>query len=90
MHIFVDFMKESLKGIPIQNFYPPDDIIFVKIDKETGLLATKDCPQKNIIFEAFKKGTEPREYTNIRPQKGSDFLPTALAGDTETLLRNAY
>ena len=74
--IFVKFMKKTLKGMPVRDFSLPDDIIFVKIDKKTGLLASKDCPKENAIFEAFKKGTEPTKYSEIYSKNRNDFLHT--------------
>jgi penicillin-binding protein 1A len=74
--VFVDFMQQTLKRQPIKNFSPPDDIIFVKIDKQTGLLASKDCPKENTVFEAFKKGTEPTKYSEIYSKTKEDFLRT--------------
>ena len=38
---------------------PPENVIFIDIDKETGLLATPGCPK--VISEAFIAGTEPLE-----------------------------
>jgi penicillin-binding protein 1B len=58
--IWVDFMKEALAGRKTQRFLPPmEGIVFIDIDKETGLLATPSCPK--VISEAFVAGTEPQE-----------------------------
>jgi penicillin-binding protein 1B len=58
--IWVEFMKEALAGTKSQRFLPPmEGIVFVDIDKETGLLATPSCPM--VISEAFIAGTEPQE-----------------------------
>ncbi len=58
--IWVDFMKAALAGQPSVRFpAPPEDIIFVQIDRETGLLAGPNCPKTR--SEAFVAGTEPRE-----------------------------
>ena len=56
--IFRDFMREALKnetGIP---FRMPNGIRLVRINAETGQPARPG--DKNVIFEAFKPGTEPR------------------------------
>jgi membrane carboxypeptidase/penicillin-binding protein len=39
---------------------PPDAVIFLDIDPETGRLATASCPKT--FSEAFIAGTEPQEY----------------------------
>jgi penicillin-binding protein 1B len=58
--IWVDFMKAALGGRKPAPFpAPPEGIIFVDIDKETGLLAGPGCPKTRP--EAFVAGTEPRE-----------------------------
>lgn len=59
--IWVDFMKGAQAGANGQKINPPSaNIVFVTIDKATGLLATPYCPQT--ISEAFIAGTEPQEY----------------------------
>jgi penicillin-binding protein 1B len=58
--IWVDFMKEALAGVKTRPFdVPAEGIVFVDIDKETGLLATAGCPK--VVPEAFIPGTEPQE-----------------------------
>jgi penicillin-binding protein 1B len=58
--IWVDFMKGALAGVPPPPFPPPpENVVFVDIDSETGLLATPLCPKTR--SEAFIAGTEPRE-----------------------------
>jgi penicillin-binding protein 1B len=58
--IWVAFMKEAVAGMKPRGFEPPgENIVFVEIDKETGLLATPSCPKT--ISESFIAGTEPRE-----------------------------
>jgi len=59
--IWLYFMSEALKGKPVQDFIAPESVVFVKIDKETGLLASPYS--KKTVFQSFKKGTEPTEYT---------------------------
>jgi penicillin-binding protein 1B len=62
--LWVDFMKAAQAGTHGEKFQPPpSNVIFVDIDKQTGLLATPNCPQ--VISESFVAGTEPREYCSI-------------------------
>jgi penicillin-binding protein 1B len=57
--IWVDFMKAALGGAkPSRLAPPPESIVFVEIDRDTGLLATPSCPRTRA--EAFVAGTEPR------------------------------
>ncbi|HUU40020.1 MAG TPA: penicillin-binding transpeptidase domain-containing protein, partial [Desulfatiglandales bacterium] len=64
--IWVYFMQDVLKGKPITPFQPPEGVVITKIDAETGLLASPSS--KKTCFQAFKKGTEPTEYS---PKPGS-------------------
>jgi penicillin-binding protein 1B len=58
--IWVDFMKAALSGVPSRPFpVPTQNIIFIEVDKETGLLANPSCPKT--VNEAFIAGTEPHE-----------------------------
>ena len=41
---------------------PPDGLVAVAIDRESGLLATPSCPFEATRVEYFMPGTEPSEY----------------------------
>jgi penicillin-binding protein 1B len=57
--IWVEFMKAALSGKePLPFSVPGENVIFVDIDAETGLLATPLCSK--VRSEAFIAGTEPR------------------------------
>jgi penicillin-binding protein 1B len=58
--LWVEFMKGAQAGARGEKFVAPPTVVFVDIDKQTGLLATPNCPQ--VISESFVAGTEPREY----------------------------
>jgi penicillin-binding protein 1A len=58
--IWVDFMEGALTGEPYQDFAVPQNIVRVSIDRESGLLAAKNCPFAEDA--AFIKGTEPKMY----------------------------
>lgn len=59
--IWLSFMQEILKDKPVRVFPVPDGVVFAKIDAETGLLAIPES--KKTVFECFKEGTAPVEYT---------------------------
>lgn len=59
--IWVEFMKQLLKDKPVRIFQVPESVVFSQIDAETGLLPIPES--KKTIFEAFKEGTVPTEYT---------------------------
>lgn len=57
--LWVDFMTEALKGLPVMPFEIPEDITFVKVDPASGLLAPEQSGAGQV--ELFAKGTEPTE-----------------------------
>ncbi len=68
--IWMQFMSEALAGKPEQTMPEPSDIVRVRIDAKTGLLAKTNDP--NAIFEIFRKGTEPTETSPDTESKSSD------------------
>ena len=56
--IWVRFMKEVV-GDSKKDFTSPDGIILVKVDKNTGLLASPKCGEG--VYDLFIEGTEPEE-----------------------------
>ena len=59
--IWTQFMRKALEGKPVLDFSVPDNIVFINIDPQTGLLARDDS--QGVILEAFREGTEPMEYS---------------------------
>ncbi len=57
---WISFMQRALDGKPVTDFTPPEDIVFVRIDKKTGLL-TRNRDESS-IFESFIDGAEPVEF----------------------------
>ncbi|MCJ2378784.1 PBP1A family penicillin-binding protein [Vibrio sp. ZSDZ34] len=57
---WVEFMEVALDGVPVQSKRVPEDIVKVRIDRETGLLTNKF--DSSTMFEYFKAGSEPTEY----------------------------
>jgi len=62
--IWMDFMREAVEQLPMMPFEIPDDIVFVRVDPSTGLLASDQLDQDTV--EIFAKGTEP---TQPAPQR---------------------
>ncbi len=58
--IWLNYMRTVIKDLQVKPFTPPKNIVFVRINKETGLLTTPDDPQS--FFEGFREGTEPKEF----------------------------
>jgi penicillin-binding protein 1A len=59
--IWLHFMSRILEDEPVKVFQVPDDIIFARIDAETGLLPIPES--KKTVFECFKQGTVPKKHT---------------------------
>ncbi|MCK6491884.1 MAG: PBP1A family penicillin-binding protein [Nitrospira sp.] len=55
--IWISFMKEALKQLPVVPFEIPDGVMYVKVDPATALLTDQDEQQGTV--ELFTRGTEP-------------------------------
>ncbi|CAH0991872.1 Penicillin-binding protein 1A [Sinobacterium norvegicum] len=60
--IWIDFMSEALKGSESKNRQQPDGLVTVRIDPETGELASAN--QGNAIFETFRSENVPVRESN--------------------------
>jgi len=82
--IWVKFMKKALENLPPENFPIPDGVEFVRIDKETGLLASSST--KEALFEVFKVGTTPTRVspTVDTPSEDDFFMIDAEEAPVET------
>ncbi|HID31184.1 MAG TPA: penicillin-binding protein 1A [Desulfobacterales bacterium] len=58
--IWIDFMEQALANRPYGDFSLPEGVVKVRIDVESGLLASENCP--NAVAAVFRKGTEPKQY----------------------------
>jgi penicillin-binding protein 1A len=63
--IWLAYMNGIKRSLQIRPFMSPKNILFVRINKKTGLLAKPSDPDS--FFEAFRKGTEPTEYGQEKP-----------------------
>ena len=63
--IWVTFMKEALRTLPVVPFTIPEGITFVKVDPSTGLLNTEQEDQPGNV-EIFARGSEPTQAVQRR------------------------
>ena len=63
--IWVNFMRDALKPLPVVAFTIPEGVTFVKIDPTTGLLEDEQEGQASTV-ELFTKGSEPTQATQRR------------------------
>ncbi len=65
--VWLYFMEQALKGMPVEVFAAPEGVVFARIDPRTGLLANPGT--KDPVFESFLEGTAPRE---VSPATGEE------------------
>jgi penicillin-binding protein 1A len=72
--IWIEYMRSALSERPMRDFAVPDDIVFARIDRKTGLLA--DPSSEETVFQAFLADTEPTETatTATRSTEGRRLL----------------
>lgn len=72
--IWIDFMREGLRGLPERDRRLPPGISHVRIDPTTGLLAP--ARQRDAIFEYFRSENVPEGAANgdLPGQQGTDDL----------------
>jgi penicillin-binding protein 1A len=63
--IWINFMREALKQIPVMAFTIPEGVTFVKVDPATGLLEGEQEGQASTV-ELFTKGSEPTQAAQRR------------------------
>jgi penicillin-binding protein 1A len=63
--IWIDFMRQALKPLPVIPFTIPEGITFVKVDPSTGLLNSEQEDQPGNV-EIFARGSEPTQAAQRR------------------------
>ncbi len=66
--MWIDFMEVALDGLPEAPLEPPVDMVTVRIDPETGLLARPG--DSNAIYETFREEYVPK---TVAPAGGSGY-----------------
>jgi penicillin-binding protein 1A len=62
--IWRDYMREAIRHYPVRDFDAPAGIVSVRVDPDTGLLASASNPKA--YFQPFLEGTEPTERATER------------------------
>jgi penicillin-binding protein 1A len=62
--IWRDYMQAALASRAVRDFDAPEEIVYERIDPETGLLA--DATTKNAYFQPFLENTAPTEFSSKR------------------------
>jgi len=70
--IWINVMAKALEGKPAEDFTATDDVMFVKIDPESGLLAREGAGE--VYNDVFRRGTEPTQYADSVKKSKTDFF----------------
>jgi membrane carboxypeptidase/penicillin-binding protein len=60
--IWVDFFKAILEDRPKERFMKPANVVYVPIDRQSGLRASVESGCRDVLLEAFVRGTEPTAF----------------------------
>ena len=72
--IWIDFMRTALQGIPEKPLTPPQNVVRITVNSETGKPTTADDPQA--MEEYFIQGTEtPHELPGVEGEPGPTTAP---------------
>jgi penicillin-binding protein 1A len=77
--IWINFMREALKQVPVVPFTIPDGVTFVKVDPSTGLLESEQEGTSGTV-ELFARGSEPTQ-TSQRRLDPTDFYKLDQIGE---------
>ena len=84
--IWIDFMRDALKDLPVLTFEIPENIVFARVDPGSGLLAADEGEPSTV--EVFAKGTEPAQQAVPRTDLMEFYrLDQAPASDGAALRR---
>jgi len=72
--MWIAYMAEALKGVRETPLVQPEDMITVRIDPETGLLANET--QSNAIFETFRSEYVPKQKALVQADPQSEAVST--------------
>ncbi len=78
--IWSRFMEAAHRDLPVEEFEPPDHVVDVWIDAETGFRAGPECPR--VMRAAFVEKTEPKRVCRVlHASVWSDSLGASLWGE---------
>ncbi len=66
--MWIDYMAVALEGVEVQSQEPPEGLVTVRIDPNTGLLAGSG--QQDAIFETFMEETVPQQSSDTAHSGG--------------------
>ena len=64
-------MADAYEGRPAAgSWLMPPDVKAVRVNRNSGMLPTSECPEEEVATELFLSGTEPTEYCHLHPEHG--------------------
>jgi penicillin-binding protein 1A len=79
--IWADMMKTTYAKRPQPGGWSaPADLVSVPVDKESGGIATADCPPESVRIEYFLPGTEPTENCPLHTSGAEKAIDKVLQG----------
>jgi penicillin-binding protein 1A len=60
--IWLAYMREALRDVPVRDFQPPPGVLFVRADPDTGVPAPPTNPKSRLM--PFRRGTLPSAFTS--------------------------
>src|SRR5512143_2577987 len=79
--IWINVMAKALEHKPAEDFVATDDVVFVKIDPESGLLARDGATET--YTDVFRRGTEPTQYADTVKKSKANFFDLDQGGGGE-------
>jgi len=71
--MWVDFMREALRGVPEKPLNPPEGVVTAYVNSETGQPAAKEDPEA--IEEYFLEASVPGEHVEAGGEPGTALPP---------------
>lgn len=84
VRIWSTYMKAALADTPANDFPVPEGIVTLTVCKDSGLLASDDCPEERVITDIFIEGKAPTEKCNVHqppPSPIQNFFNNLFGGN---------
>ncbi|WP_461256228.1 penicillin-binding protein 1A [Treponema sp. R80B11-R83G3] len=78
-----NYMRDIHNGLPQKSFPRPSGVADAAVCRESGLLATKSCPQT--IYLPFLSGTVPSRYCDVHGSGATAKLPSTTSAHINEL-----
>ncbi len=80
--MWINFMRQALKIYPEKNFDQPEGLVTVRIDPDSGMLASAN--NRNAIFETFREDNVPQRQSDSTALNSEFNTATSTDGNSST------